>query len=292
MLDLRPAHRSLDHFHQAFIDDSAHAVPSELFDRFDRRDYDTRELTWGAEAWMMRVLDEYRSQVGFTMLLADLTQLGFSFDALGTALRVVRDEARHVEICRRLVKTLVGTDVMNGTPAYTMPDPSLPPMRRVLHSVVGALCIGETVSVKLITAVRKATTDPLAFEVMTCLAKDESIHSRFGWILLGLLWPEASADDKQSVLEMLPVSLKAAENVVVPAALQGKTREHSVVTAPMSPFGAISDEERAVVFYDALKHDVLERFESLGISVGHSLSRRKAPRRRQAARARRSPRPR
>ena len=39
------------------------------------------------------------------------------------------------------------------------------------------------VSVSMLNAVRQTCVDPLAKSVMTTLAADESIHSRFGWTL-------------------------------------------------------------------------------------------------------------
>lgn len=270
MLDLRSAHKALNHFHHNFIDGSMQReISLEAFKRFDKKAYDKQQLAWGVEAWQLRTLDEYRSQVAFTFLLSDLTQLGFSFDVLGTAMRVVRDEARHVEICRRLVKAFGGSDQIKGEPSYAMPDANMPVMRRVLHSIVGALCIGETISVKLISSVRKSTLDPLTHEALTCLAADESIHGRFGWIMLELLWPHASPDDRASILQMLPTSLRSAERIVVPAgrsALMDRELE-PITTAPISPFGAISDHERAQVFYGAFD-EVIARFATLGIKSG------------------------
>src|SRR5262252_3903259 len=99
MLDLRSTSRVLAGFHDRFQDDM---LPLDLslqaFARFDRGTYDSASLDWGLSAWQARLLDEYRSQVAFTDLLLQLTELGFSFDVLGTAVRVVRDEARHVEL--------------------------------------------------------------------------------------------------------------------------------------------------------------------------------------------------
>ena len=108
MLDLAPRNRALDVFHRHFQDETLpEALKSGTFATFARATYDVHEIRWGRSAWQARVLDEYRSQIAFTDLLNDLTQLGCSFDVLGTAIRVVRDEARHVEICRRMTAASV-----------------------------------------------------------------------------------------------------------------------------------------------------------------------------------------
>ena len=266
MLDLRPAHRTLATFHDRFQDD---ALPRELslqaFAKFDRGAYDAASLEWGRAAWQARLLDEYRSQVVITDLLLQLTELGCSFDILGTAVRVVRDETRHVELCRRIVHALGGDDFIPGEPNYINPDKSLPPMRRVLQTTAGFLCIGETMSVRLILAVRQMTIDPLAQRLITCLAADESIHSLFGWKLLEVLTPVLSADDRAWVNETLPPYFEAIKEVVRASAADDPVEPLS--SAPPNPFGYLSAKDRMSVFYDAMQRDIVSRFEALGYAA-------------------------
>src|SRR5262245_23765448 len=105
MLNLERTGCALDGWHQRFVDD---ALPPELsaaaFSALSARAYPEEDRRAGCAAWELRALDEYRSQVGFTELLMELTELGFAFDVLGVAVRIVRDEARHVELCRRMVR--------------------------------------------------------------------------------------------------------------------------------------------------------------------------------------------
>ena len=77
------------------------------------------------------MLDEYRSQVAFTDLLANMTTAGFAFDLLGVAVRVVRDELRHVELCRRMINVLGGSDLMSGDPALVNPSRRLHRLDRI-----------------------------------------------------------------------------------------------------------------------------------------------------------------
>jgi hypothetical protein len=263
MLDLRPAHRTLATYHDRFHED---ALPRELslqaFAKFDRGAYDAASLEWGLAAWQARLLDEYRSQVVITDLLLQLTELGCSFDILGTAVRVVRDETRHVELCRRMVHALGGSDLIQGEPNYINPDKALPPMMRVLQTTVGFLCIGETMSVRLILGVRQKTIDPLAQRLITCLAADESIHSSFGWKLLEVLTPVLSSDERAWVNESLPPFFEAIKDVVRTSAADDPVEPLSA--APPNPFGYLSAKDRMSVFYDAMQRDIVSRFEALG----------------------------
>jgi len=266
MLDLRSRSRVLSRFHDRFQDD---ALPTDLslkaFARFDRETYDATSLQWGIGAWQARLLDEYRSQVAFTDLLGQLTELGFSFDVLGTAVRVVRDEARHVELCRRMIHSLGGDDLIPGEPSYVNPDKTLAPMTRVLQTTVGFLCIGETISLKLILAVRQQTVDPLARRLITCLASDESVHSSFGWELLGLVTPLLSNDERTWINEILYPFFKAVQDVVRTSA--GTDTAEPLSAAPPNPFGYLSAKERMSVFDETMRCDVIPRFESLGYSA-------------------------
>jgi len=70
-------------------------------------------------------LNEYRSQVGFTDLLHAMTRVGLSRDSLQTMERLTRDEVVHVELCRRMVVGLGGSDVISGEPSWVGLEVSL-----------------------------------------------------------------------------------------------------------------------------------------------------------------------
>jgi hypothetical protein len=199
-LNLSSADPGLAKAQRRFFDE---ALPAELhleaFERFDRRAYDAATLTWARESWELRTLDEYRSQVGFSEFLLELTELGCAFDTLTAAVRVVRDEARHVELCRRLVRALGGSDVIPGEPGWVHSDKRESLEVRAVMTVTGSLCIGETLSTALLAATREKTVDPLARHVVTALTRDESFHSQLGWMLLPQLWSVLNAKEKRRV---------------------------------------------------------------------------------------------
>jgi hypothetical protein len=193
----------------------------------------------------------------------ELTECGFAFDVLGTAVRVVRDEARHVELCRRMVAALGGGAVIPESPTYVRSDKRQPLRARILRTLIGSLCIGETISVRLLYAVRDAAVDPLAHGVVTCLLADESIHSRFGWTLLPMLLPQLTSEERADLAVMLPQYLKATAEIVKASAPADSS--HPLATAPSNPFGSVPANIRAEVFRDALERDVLKPFDALGV---------------------------
>ena len=185
----------------------AEALPEtlseEAFTRFDPSVYSSQTVAWARAAWEARLCDEYRSQVALTALLADLTTEGFAFDVLGAAIRVVRDEARHVELCRRMVLALGGNEQIDGEVHHVAAEGDTG-LERVLDLTLSFLCIGETLSARLIAAVRAKATDPLAHAVLTEMLADESIHGQFGWTVLELITPVLSAAQRRAVRKRIP----------------------------------------------------------------------------------------
>jgi hypothetical protein len=256
MLDLTPSDATLDSYSQRFLDES---LPGGLsrkdFSAFDASAYEPPLLVAGRDAWRRRTLDEYRSQLAFTQFLSEITQLGFAWDALSMGVRVVRDEARHTELCRRMVVALGGEAIMDGEPNRVCADERQPLRSRICQTVVTSLCIGETVSVRMLAAARDQAVDPLARRALTTLVADESIHSRFGWALLQALNPLLTRAERESARELIPVCLATVEQLMTTPA---PTPEH--------PFGAVSPALRAEVFHDSLERDVLGGFRELGLS--------------------------
>jgi hypothetical protein len=259
-LDLSASDSALDLWRRRYFDgDLPAALSVRAFERGARAKVSAEDRAFGLHAWRHRALDEYRSQVVFTEFLADITALGCSHDVITASVRLVRDEARHVEICRRMVVALGGADRIPGEPGWVATDPDAPLLERVLTTTFGTLCIGETLSVALLVKARDVATFPLARAALEQLAKDESIHSQLGWRLLPMLWPAAAPRARRKLVRVLPELMEAAWSAIFGGIEPGAR------TAERDPFGDVLDGERQAVFDHALEHDILRRFEALGI---------------------------
>src|SRR5262245_39917193 len=115
---------------------------------------DTNLRERGRRSFVLRALDEQRSLVAFTELLSELCEAGAPIDVIGSLSRVVRDEALHVDLCDRVVKSLGGWDEKAPEPNWVRSDKRAPLNKRILGTVLGSLCAGETVSVHMIKGVR------------------------------------------------------------------------------------------------------------------------------------------
>jgi hypothetical protein len=276
MLDLSPTSAALDALRTRYVERCLPAgLGAEAFAAFDLHAYSARELWLGRRAWAARALDEYRSQVAFTELLADLTEARMGFDILGLCIRVVSDEMLHVELCRRLLCALGGSDKVPGEPRWVRQDAKHPVRVRILKTVVGSLCIGETLSVRTLAAVRDHAADPLAKGVLTQLVRDEAIHGRFGWHVLDALLPSLTPSDLRGLNALIPRWLSSAERTMLPPGTPVAPSDR-LTAGPAMPFGSLGPEDRAEVFHDALERDVCARFRERGFSGQASWQPRRA----------------
>jgi hypothetical protein len=267
MLDLSSVNRTLRLHASRFHDESLPpALKVEAFARFDRRAFTPREVAIGRDAWQHRTLDEYRSMVGLAEFLDELGQLGLAFEGVTTAVRVVRDEARHVELCSRMVVALGGSLKIPGEPEWVRSDRRQPLLERVLSTIMGSLCVGETLSVALLAATRDVTMEPLTRAVLTQLTADESIHSQLGWTLLPVLWPHATGALKRRLLAAVEENLEySAQVALAPGDLAPR---------PRHPFGDLLGGERRDVFNQSVERDIRRRLVDLGLTSGSRPSRR------------------
>ena len=233
---------------------------------------DPRERERGRRSFVLRTLDEQRSLLAFSELLAELCEAGAGIDVIGSLTRVVRDEAAHVELCGRVVLALGGWPAAAPAPSWVRSDRRLPLRQRILRSVIGSLCIGETISVAMIAGVRQHAESPVAHEVLTRMLADESFHSRFGW-----WWLEEHrlTDGEHAWLERwLPRVLAAVERTARPSPeqLAGETERPHV----HSPYGSMSFAEREDAFLRAIDETILPSFERQGIDARAAWQRRHA----------------
>ena len=212
----------------------------------------------GRRSFVLRALDEQRSLLAFSELLSELCESGAPIDVIGSLARVVRDEALHVDLCDRVVRALGGWDAEAPEPQWVRSDKRLPLRRRVLATVIGSLCVGETVSVQMIRGVRESASDPVTHAVLTRMLADESFHSRFGW-----WWLESTPLDEEErqwghryLAKLLPH-------------LDGQMRPRGAAQRPYvaSPFGSMSAPEREEAFVVAMERTILPGFDAAGLDA-------------------------
>lgn len=256
-LDLRATNGALETFGRRSLDALLPpALQSERFAGWRPKGSDEARAI-GLGAWQLMTLNEYRSQVGFTDLLHAMTRLGLSRDSLQTMERLTRDEVVHVELCRRMVVGLGGSDVIPGEPSWVGLDASLDdPLDQVIEMATTSLCIGESLSCALLGAAAKAATDPVAKAVLTRMTADESIHGQSGFHYLASL---------------LPVLTKRRRQWLERRASEAAVQAFAICLEPYDdvthPFGALPFEKLEPILRATWRRTIAPGFERLGLSV-------------------------
>ncbi len=223
--------------------------------------YDADTRARGRRAFALRALDEQRSLLAFSELLTELCELGAPIDVLGSLTRVVRDEARHVDLCGRVTAALGGVPDGLGAPRWVRSDKRQPLRTRVLRTIVGSLCLGETISVAMINGVRERTTDAIARGVLTQMVADESFHSRFGWWWLEQFASSITDDEHRQLASWLPRAIASAAMQMRPTPKPGaKPRE-------TDPFGTMPASDRVAAFDRVMETTVIPGFRRAGLEL-------------------------
>lgn len=261
MLDLSGRNKTLAVHQTKFYDASlGDSLSQAVFDHYSLSNYSANEISLGLSAWKARTADEYRSLVDFSHLLQDITELGVSFDAISAVVRVVRDEALHVELCKRMVHLLGNTLYIDNAIAWSGANPNLPTLERVLYRITGSLCIGETLSVHLIEAVRNNTQDSLTNAVSTRILQDESFHSQVGWNLLSDIYPAIDKATREKVKIMIDSHIQSAKQVIV-------TNTDVDESKIKNPFGYLPNAERNALYSDVMENVIIKKFNKIGIQT-------------------------
>jgi hypothetical protein len=229
--------------------------------------YTPRELDRGRRSFVLRALDEQRSLVAFSELLSELAESGAPIDVIGSLTRVVADEARHVDLCGRIVERLGGWPIDAPEPTWVRSDRRLPLRARILKTIVGSLCIGETISVAMLAGVREDASDPFVQRVLTRMLSDESFHSRFGWWWLEAHAPTLDVEEREMLDRWLPRALGALETMARPPA---STAARYVA----SPFGSMSPLDRAIAVERVIERKILPGLEKAGHDARGAWERR------------------
>lgn len=215
-------------------------------------------------SWVLRTLDEYRSLTAFSELLGELAEMRAEVDIIGCAARVVRDEARHVDLCRQVVEGLGGFRGDEPAPTYVNSEKRLPVRARVLRTMAYSMCIGECISVAMIRGVREGATDTRARATLTVMLADESFHGRFGWWFLEHERARMTPAEVELIERGLPSVFAAVEQGAI-----GNVSGHASARRVFrpTPFGSMSPDARREAFERCIGDVVIPGFERLGFGA-------------------------
>ncbi len=146
-------------------------------------------------SWTEGALNEYATAACFAALLRALLEARAPVDLVGMAGAFVADEMLHVELNARMAMALGGAAPLAVDFAALVPEvpAGTSPLGHAAELLVRVCCVGETLSVPLLSAAMRAATHPLVRAVLERLVRDEVAHARLGWLFLEWAGPALDA---------------------------------------------------------------------------------------------------
>lgn len=230
--------------------------------------YGADHVAIAARAWTLRAEEEYRSAAVFAEIVAGCLDTGAPVDVVGAIARIVEDEVAHAALCLDLAARL-------GAPA---PVASLDRVRarlavhagdRALQAVSLLLfegAVGESVSVRLFRAGRRAAREPCTRAALGAILRDEARHATVSWLAAAELLAALPAGARSALEQDLTRSLGAFEQSAALPALQHLEAGRSIDPA-LRALGVLSYEDRVEAFYAGIERVVLPRLGRLGFDA-------------------------
>jgi hypothetical protein len=196
----------------------------------DPRDHPPHLVERARAAWTESTFNEYCTAAAFAEVLSAMLAAGAPIDLVGMAGDFVADEMAHVELNARMAMALGGAApaIVDFDGLVARPHPSHSAFARANELVVRTCCVGESLSVPLLTGTMRATNHPLTRAVLERIVRDEAPHARLGW--LWLEWASERMDDDERA-RLAEVALDALRGFspcwrVRAAPIEEETRAH------------------------------------------------------------------
>lgn len=242
------------------------------WDSLDPDALDSLELVERARiGWTENALNEYVTAAALAQLVQAMVKAQVPIDFIAMAGSFIEEEVLHVELCSRVAAQLGGGAPLAYSPGAIeqATDPSLPLRHQVDEQVIALLCVGETLSLPMLSGCRRASAHPLVTQVLTTIVKDEADHGTLGWSYLEWLSPELDDDDKKRLAEVATRTLD--EHAPVWTRLRSRLRDgvssegHRL--ADINAMGWMDSETYASVAQNAVEQLVIQRLAQFGIMV-------------------------
>ena len=227
--------------------------------------FDAAQVAFAAAAWPMRAAEELRSALIFRALARAAGTVGAWTSWLPAFADAVRDEVRHARLCAEVGAGLGAPPPRyDATPVRRRLARLIEPRARAAALLLVEVAMGETISMSLFRAGRRAAKEPRTRAALSAILEDEVRHQQLGWSGLSAFAPTLAADERRELEREATSALGAFEQQIAVPALRRLD-----AAAPFDPawqaLGVINPEARAEAFYAVLEQVVLPRLASVGI---------------------------
>ncbi len=236
-----------------------------------------RHAVWSREAaaaqWAARAEAAHHTSARAAHLLASLLQLGAPLELVGALTRMVSDACRHTELCAKL-------SVMLGREPLIFTVACLEPLEDWGAIVIEVLVLGgiaRAIAMRTMEALHVVSTEPVPEQLALQLGEDDDAHAQLAWETLRWSLERLDAPSLLAVQRALPSLLAAVElrcggGPELLDALAGL--EVDIAPGEVENLGVLSQQQRALIFYDALSERLLPALDALGLNASAAWRRR------------------
>ncbi len=227
--------------------------------------YEQAEVAFARNAWPLRAAEELRSALIFRALARASTRspIGAGWTALFLA--AAHDEIFHAKLC-------AATGARLGAPpprydaslVHARLGPLTDPTRRVCALVLIEVAVGETISLAMFRAGRRAAREPLTRAVLERILIDEVRHQRLGWSAISAWWPALDEPARAALQQEARAGLGAMEQQIAAPALHW-LQANVAFNSKYAELGVLEPEARVEAFYAAVERLVVPRLTRLGL---------------------------
>jgi hypothetical protein len=217
-----------------------------------------QDATGARVVWTRTAFSEYASAAAFAEITAALLAAGAPIDLVAAAGDFIVDEIVHTEVAARLAAALGGAVALEVdlTRLVRPPTPMAAhdPILGACELIVRTSCVGETLTVPMLTLSRRVAGSALIEAALTAIAGDEASHAQLGWWFLD--WAEPQLDDaaRQHLGEIASAAIRSFAPL-----LQGNCQH--------SGLGAVACDRYDPAFTRALSRAVVRPLAARGIPV-------------------------
>ncbi|MFO0760561.1 MAG: ferritin-like domain-containing protein [Byssovorax sp.] len=218
------------------------------------------------DEWRRRIEAEYRSASIAQHLGLWLIQIGAPAALVGMSQRAARDELVHAAHARRVYAAAGGVEVpvLDRASLGLTRHPADPLELDVARVAVDVFCLGETVAVRLFSALRTGCSIKPARAALDRVLRDEVRHRDLGWELLAWLLDQPAGPSVRALLaQELPRMLATLAMSYAPP----ETRDDAQISPGDRAWGLMSGARYADVLGRSVARDHLPRFARLGVDA-------------------------
>jgi len=231
----------------------------------DLAPYTQAQIDFAVAAWPMRAAEELRSALIFRALTVASARAALPGEWVARFAAAARDEVGHAKLCAR-VGARLGAEPpgYDARPVRARLEPLRDPLLRATALLLVEVAMGETVSMAMFRAGRRAAVEPLTRAALHAILADEVRHQRLGWSALAAAWPALPEASRRALQDEARRGLGAMEQQIAAPALR-RLREGDAFDPAYAALGVLAPEARVEAFYAAVERLVVPRLGRLGL---------------------------